>query len=639
MAESEYSTHASERILNSILDRVLSPLKSICALFTIVVMIIAVVDVFGRTLFHIPLPGSMELTELAMAVLVLPMFPYVMLKDQHMNVEMFYRKMSAGMQACVDVFSSCLCAIYLSLVSYELLADAVHKFAIKETTYVYEVPLGIFMGIAGLCMGLFALVVVLRMLTAFFVAQSTGKTTLAVIALCMGVAIALAPLFFSGVFMSAYKGTLGGLAFIYLFVLILLGIPIGLSMLIVGFQGLLLVMPTVSMAFTMVGVAPYSAVTAFHLSVIPMFLLMGELALIGGVSAALFNTASAWCGRLPGGLAIASVAGCAGFAAVCGESIPTAMTMASVALPEMRKHGYNPAFGAACLSLGGTLGILIPPSLGFIIYSIIVEESVGKLFMAGIIPGILLVVLISILIVIQAVRNPTLAPRGAYVPWAVKIRSLLGLIPMLLLFGAIIGGILTGLCSATEGGAIGSLAALLYAVFHTRVSFAQLRHSFEGATILASKIFLILVGVAVLGYFLAATRLPFLLADYIVEMGAGKWTVLLATIVLFIVLGCLMNVIPMISLVLPALYPTIAAFGFDPIWFGVICVLLMELGQITPPIGVLVFALASVAPDIPVESIFREIAPFFLTILLAIGLIIVFPGIATWLPNMLFSAV
>lgn len=368
-----------------------------------------------------------------------------------------------------------------------------------------------------------------------------------------------------------------------------------------------------------------------------MFLLMGELALIGGVSAELFRTANAWLGRLPGGLAVASVVGCAGFAAVCGESVPTAMTMAAVALPEMRKKGYDPAFGAACLSLGGTLGILIPPSMGFIIYSIIVEESVGKLFMAGIVPGILLVTVISVIVIIRAVRNPHLAPRGNHTPFPEKIRSLLGLIPMLLLFGVIIGGMLSGLCSPTEGGAVGSLAALLYAIIHGRVSFRALRASFESSAVLTGKVFMILMGVTILGYFLAATRLPFVMADVILQLNAGKWTVLFGTIVLYIILGCLMNVIPMIMLTLPALFPTITALGFDPIWFGVITVLLMELGQITPPIGVLVFALSGTVPDVPVESIYRHVAPFFLGILVTIGVIILFPSIATWLPSLLFS--
>lgn len=616
-----------------------APLKSVSAVATFLIMMIAVIDVVGRTFFQFPLLGSMELTEVAMAVLVFPMFPYIMLRDSHLNVEMIYRRTSDGTQALLSVFCWSLSLVYTALLAWQLSIIALEKMHIRENTFSYDLPLWVFIGLGAVCLGLFTLAILVHAVVAFRQALCNGRQVMALMAVLAGLGVALAPLIFSSSLMTVNKGVLGGLGMCYLFLLILMGMPIGMSMMIAGFQGIFLIMPSRAIAFAMVGTAPYTALTAIHLSVIPMFLLMGELALIGGVSTELFRTANAWLGRLPGGLAVASVAGCAGFAAVCGESIPTAMTMAAVSLPEMRKKGYNPAFAAACLSLGGTLGILIPPSMGFIIYSIIVEESVGKLFMAGIVPGILLVTVICGIIVIRAIRDPELAPRGDYVPWSVKIRSLVGLLPMLLLFGVIIGGILSGLCSPTEGGAVGSMTALLYAVLHGRVSFAQLRKSFEDSAVLTGKIFLILMGVTILGYFLAATRLPFAMADLIISLNAGKWAVLFGTILLFIILGCLMNVIPMIMLTLPALFPTLTAMGFDPIWFGVICVLLMELGQITPPIGVLVFALSTAVPDVPVEDIYKEVAPFFLGIFITIGLIIVFPSIALWLPNLLFSGV
>jgi tripartite ATP-independent transporter DctM subunit len=565
------------------------------------------------------------------------MFAYIMFFNSHLGVDMFFRRFSPGNQHALTTFYSFLAMFYVSLVTWQLWQATLVKFAAREHTWFLGLPVYAFTGLGSVCLLLFAITLLFITIQRIRMAKEEGSGARALAALAIALLIGLAPIYFGGALAPYNKVALGCLGMLWLFTLILLGMPIGLAMLVAGFQGILLTMPNLKIGLAMVSLAPYTAMTEVHLSVIPMFLLMGELALISGISVKLFSTANAWTSRLPGGLAIASVSGCAGFAAVCGESIPTAMTMAAIALPEMRKKKYNPAFATACLATGGTLGILIPPSLGFIIYAVIVEESVGKLFMAGIIPGIVLACAICGTIAIRALIDPALAPRGDFVPWSVKLISLAGLLPMLLLFGAIIAGILTGTCTPAEGGAVGSLTAILYAKISARVSWSKIWETFKESTILTGKIFGIFMGVIIMGYFLAISRLPFAMADILIGMDIGKWGFMIGVIIFYILLGAVMNVIPMMMLTLPALYPTVEALGFSLIWFGVVCVLLMELGQITPPIGVLVFSVSSLVPDVPIEKIFWECVPFFFTILFVIILVIFFPGLALWLPEMLLG--
>lgn len=288
------------------------------------------------------------------------------------------------------------------------------------------------------------------------------------------------------------------------------------------------------------------------------------------------------------------------------------------------------------LAAGGTLGILIPPSAAFIFYAIVTEESIGKLFMAGILPGILLTSVFLLIIFIRSRLNPQLAPPGPNSTLKEKIISLKGVVGMLFLFLLIMGGILGGIFSPVEGGAVGAVGAFVYAGIKRRLSMDIIKQSLFGTLSITCKLLMILIGVGILGYFLAGTRLPFEMAEFITGMEVNRYIVFAGVITMFVLLGCVLNVIPMILLVLPTVFPTITALGFDPIWFGVICVLVMEMGQITPPIGVNVFAISSVADDVPMEKIFSGILPFFIGMILCVILLLVFPNIALFLPNLFF---
>jgi tripartite ATP-independent transporter DctM subunit len=408
-------------------------------------------------------------------------------------------------------------------------------------------------------------------------------------------------------------------------------------MAITGFLGMVVVYGGIAPSLAMLGISSYDTSANYMLTVAPLFILMGEFAYQAGISKDLFDTANKWLGRLPGGLAMSSVAGCAGFSAVCGDSLATAVTMGTVALPSMKKHGYSPRLATGCLAAGGTLGILIPPSVGFIFYAIVTEESIGRLFIAGIVPGLLLTAIFIGIIYAMAKLKPEMAPRGEKFTWSAKMKSLKGVIGMLLLFILILGGILGGIFSPVEGGAIGAVGALLYAIIRRRMTWRLLITALEDSAAITCKLLLILIGVGILGYFLAASQLPFALADMITGMAVNRYIVFAAIILLFLVLGCLLNVIPMILLVLPTIFPTVVALGFDPIWFGVVTVLTMEVGQITPPIGVNVFAITGVAEGVPMHEVFRGIIPFFFGMLLCIIVITIFPQIVMFLPNLLFG--
>lgn len=283
------------------------------------------------------------------------------------------------------------------------------------------------------------------------------------------------------------------------------------------------------------------------------------------------------------------------------------------------------------------MGILIPPSMGFIWYAIITEESVGKLFMAGLVPGIVLACLLSLVYVVWALIRPDLAPRGDKTSCREKLVSLIGVLPMVFLVLLVLGGILTGFCSPTEGGAVGAFGTLVFALVTRRFTFSGLKEALESTAMVCGRVMLIMMGVAGLGSFLAATKLPQGLADWVTSLDAGRYAVLAAICFIYIILGALVNVIPMVLLTLPAIFPTVVALGFDPVWFGVLMVILMEMGQISPPVGINVFVMNTVAPDVPLERIYLYIIPAFLTMLGFAVILMVFPQLALWLPSILFQ--
>jgi tripartite ATP-independent transporter DctM subunit len=592
-------------------------------------------DVFLRYAFSYSIPGGIELQEFLMLILVFFGFAYVeQAGGGHIQIDLVVGKLKGRARNAVETFIYTISFLIMLLISSQLVAQGIKKFQNGEISKSLELPMGLFYFLGALAAFLLALVLLVQLLKVLGRAPQQGGwgwLILAGLVACVLITGPMAGIRPSGL-SSAGSGILG---MIFLFALLFLGVPIGFSMAITGFVGMIVLNKSLPPSLAMLGIGPYDTGASYMLTVVPLFILMGELAFHSGISNELFEAASKWFGRVRGGVAMSAVAGCAGFAAVCGDSLATAVTLGAIAIPEMKKKHYDMSLATGSLAAGGTLGILIPPSVGFIFYAIVTEESIGKLFIAGIIPGIVLALLFITYISVVTRLRPQIAPQGEPFTLREKITSLKGVLGMLILFLVILGGILSGLFSAIEGGAVGAVGAFIYALAKRRMTFAMLVASLKSSLTITCKLLLILMGVGILGYFLAGTRLPFFLADAISGVGISRYLIFACVMIFFLILGCLLNVIPMILLVLPTIFPMIVALGFDPIWFGVVCVVMMEAGQITPPIGVNVFAI-STSSGVPMFTVFKGIFPFFMCMMLLIVLLVLFPQMATWLPRVFF---
>jgi tripartite ATP-independent transporter DctM subunit len=423
-----------------------------------------------------------------------------------------------------------------------------------------------------------------------------------------------------------------------LLVLVALRLPLGLALLGVGYVGVAIVHPR---GFTAADVVLSQQILDlamnFQFAVLPLFVLMGVFVTRSGISDDMFETANTWLGHLKGGLAMSSVAACGGMAAVSGSSLATAATMTKVAIPAMRRLGYDDAFAAGTVAAGGTIGILIPPSMALIVYGLLAEQNIGFLFIAGIVPGIL-----SVLIYMVAVRlvhffKPEWCPPGARTGWHDRLRSLYRVWSVLTLFLLIMGGIFVGAFTAFEGGSIGAIGALAIAILRRRMTWSVLYESLIEAGWTTAKVFTVAFGALTLNQFFTLSGAPGEILDYIQGLGLGPWAVMAMIVATYLVLGMVIDGPAMIFLTVPIFVPVVEglALGIDPnlqlIWFGVVLVVMIEVSLITPPIGMNIFIIAAMVRDVPVTKIYRGILPFFLADLLRLGIFLAFPGVVLWL--------
>ncbi len=422
--------------------------------------------------------------------------------------------------------------------------------------------------------------------------------------------------------------------FIVLVALMFLKIPVGFVMALVGLLGFAFLVSWDAALNLMA--QDFSAIFgSYNLTVIPLFVLMGQLAHHSGMSGRLFHAAYRFLGNLPGGLAVATIGACAGFSAICGSTSATAATMAAVALPEMKKYNYDPALATGVVAAGGSLGILIPPSTIFIVYGIMTEQSVGKLFLAGVMPGILMTILFIVTVFIWTWNRPDLAMPGARFTLREKIASLAGVVETLILFVAVMGGLFIGFFTPTEAAAIGAFGTLLIAVVGRHLSWKGFTQSLVETTRVTCMILVIVAGATVFGHFLAVTRIPFDVGNWVMGLQMPPWAIMGLIILIYLALGCLMDSLAMIMLTIPIFFPVITALGFDPIWFGVIIVLVTGMGVITPPVGINVYVVAGVARDVPLHVIFRGALRLLAAQVVTAVLLILFPQIALWLPTLM----
>ena len=422
------------------------------------------------------------------------------------------------------------------------------------------------------------------------------------------------------------------IGFVVLFALMLLRVPIGMAMGLVGVSGFAYLSGG-GPALKIVGHTTMRTVTDFNFAVIPLFLLMGSLATTSGMSRELFRAANGFVGHLRGGLGIATIAACGGFAAICGSSVATAATFSRVAYPEMRRYGYPQSFATGVIAAGGTLGIMIPPSTVFAVYGLITEQDVGKLFVAGIVPGILAVLMYMATISVIGALRPGFLPAGPRSSWAERLVGLRDVWATILLFAFVIGGIYGGMFTATEAAGMGAGGAFILGIVRGRLSRADILRSLLEATRTTAAVFTVLIGAILFGYFLTITQTPQKVSEFLGALGLGAYGILALIMLMYLVLGCLMDALAMIILTIPIVFPVIKALGFDPIWFGVIIVMTVELGLIHPPVGMNIFVIKSVIDDVKISTIFYGVLPFIVTDILRLVLLVAFPVIALWLPS------
>jgi len=429
---------------------------------------------------------------------------------------------------------------------------------------------------------------------------------------------------------------IGCAALVVMVFLILMGMRIAFVAPLVAFGGIA-ALKGWKVAFNIAGYLPHGIAAHYSLSVIPLFIIMGYLGFHSGLTKDIFHTARQWFGHLPGGLAIATTYGCAGFAACTGSSVASAAVMGKMAIPEMRKYGYEPGFAAGAVAAGGTIATLIPPSVPLVIYGIITEQSVGFLLMAGFLPGILSAIIYAFMIQFRVKMKPSLAPPLEKAPWKSRVISLKNTWGIVAILTLMLGGIYTGIFTPTEAGGAGAAGVLLIGILTRRLNFKKFKMALMETGRATVMIFAIIVGILIFVRFLALTGLPAAFSEMVVALPVPRIFILGGILGLFVFLGMFLDLIGMMLLALPIVFPPIVALGYDPIWFGVIVVKMGEICLITPPVGLNVYVVNSVAPDIPSQTIFKGIIPFLLMDFLTLAVLIAFPQIVTFLPSLMMK--
>lgn len=421
-----------------------------------------------------------------------------------------------------------------------------------------------------------------------------------------------------------------------LFILLGLRVPVGIALLTVGFCGIGAVNGIKPAMATMTSAA-YSLSSEYSLMVIPMFLFMGNVATASGMSRKLFDAAYSWVGAFRGGLASATIVGCASFAAVSGSSLATAVTIGRVALPEMRRFRYAPWLATGVVAAGGTLGILIPPSTPFVLYALLTDQSIGRLFIAGVIPGLLLSGMFMLTIWILSLIFAGAAPAGNRVPMAAKMLALRGALPLIAVILISIGGIYLGVFTPVEASGVGAFLTAAIALGARMISLPQLVPVLIESTRATGTLFIIIIGASVFGPFLSLSHVPQTISEFMTTLSFGQFGTLVAILLVLILLGTFLETFSMLVIAMPIFFPIIMAHGIDPIWFGVLVVVTVEMGFITPPVGLNVYVIRDLAPDVPMAQIFIGVMPFLIAMMVTLAILVAFPQISLWLPNSMFK--
>jgi tripartite ATP-independent transporter DctM subunit len=431
-------------------------------------------------------------------------------------------------------------------------------------------------------------------------------------------------------------GAIGLVGIGALLLLLVLRIPVAFAMFLVGFIGIA-VLNGWNAAMGLLASETFTLASNPELVVIPLFILMGNVASHTGMSRQLYDAAYSIIGHIRGGLASATVIGCGGFAALSGSSVASALTMGKVSLAQMDRFGYDPRLSTGCVAAGGTLGILIPPSTGFVIYAILTEQSIGRLFLAGVFPGLLMLAMFVLTITLLCWLKPALGPAGPANSRSEKLRSMVGALPILLVIALTIGGIYGGFFSPVEAAGVGAGLVILYGIVTRKLGFMAFWDACRDSIVTTATVMLILIAAHMINPFLALSQIPTVVGEFLAGMNLSATATLLVILLVYAILGCFLEGFAMLVLTLPIFFPVIIDLGIDPIWFGVLVVLTLEMGLISPPVGLNVFIVKSVAPQVPLGDIFIGVFPFWIAMIVTLVLLVAFPQISLLLPDTMFN--
>jgi C4-dicarboxylate transporter DctM subunit len=605
--------------------------------FLALMMLLTTADVIGRYIFNTPLTGAFELTEFMMAVVIAFGLSYTQVKKGHVNVDVVTEKLSKRVQAVINSITCLMFLCLFVLISWRLILYAERLRLANQTSASLYIPVFPFIDLVALG-GIILCLVLVADLLGYLAEATKGKRwwswTGLLILVAMVVFIFSLPVWGQG-FLFKLDPIVAGYAGIGLLIVMLFsGMPVGVVMALVGFLGIAYV-TGINPALTSIGTTPYSTAASYSMSVVPLFILMGAFTYYAGMTKELYDTAQSWLGRLPGGLALATIGASAAFAAVSGSSVAATATIGMVALPEMKKYKYGDMLSTASIAAGGGLAIMIPPSTVLVIYGILTETSIGKLLLAGFVPGIILSLLYMLAIYIWCLIDPQIGPKGPKTTFIQKIKSFKDTWAVFGLFVLVMGGLYAGLFTPTEGAGIGAFGAFAIGLIRRRLKWKGFVDSLKETMETSAMVFVILIGANIFGYFLTVSRVPNELSAVILNLEVSPNIIMVVILLIYLFLGCIMSSLAMIVLTIPIFFPIVVALGFDPIWFGIIIVLVVEMGQLTPPVGINVYIIHGIAKTVPMYTIFKGIVPFLFAQFVLTALLMAWPQIATFVPSMM----
>lgn len=629
--------------LAGVLKKGVAPMSRWSAMVSVVAVIasvfLVVAEVICRSILKVTFPGTIEVVCFLLIIIFFGAMPYCEIIKKSIRVDILVNRFSPTARLVTTLCGNLVALGIISIISWQSVEQGMFSLNTGLHTGMLRVPLWPFAILTAVFMAVFALAVLVNFFE--YLDELTARGSKNCLWLIPGIIVTLAlfgmslwPSIFLPMKIEPY--IFGIIAMLLMFLLIFLHVHIGAAMAMVTLLGMNY-LSFQGAGLTLLGMTSQTTASNYMWSVAPLFLWMGLLVAVAMFSRDLYRTAYTWLGRLPGGLASATVAACGAFAAVVGECTTGVMTMSSIALPQMKAYRYDIKLATGSLCAGSSIGVLIPPSLGFIVYGMMVEQSIGRLFIAGLVPGIIMTLSLILFIYVRCRINPELGPTGATTTFREKVMSLKYSWAVLLLFLVVIGGIYLGIFTATEAGAIGAFSALVIGLIMRRLTFkSATSEAAITAVQMGSMIFFIFIYAIAITQFLALTQLPSALATLASGLAVHRYVTLSLILFMLLILGCLMNALPVIIMTLPIIYPTVIGLGFDPIWFGVLIVIMVQIGTLTPPIGVTVFAMAGMS-DVPMYTIFRGVFPFWVIMLGVVALVAAFPQIALFLPNLMMG--